>query len=147
MQRDLNYFAECYKNCDWVEKIKQLFCLAIQQKGNPNTHAQIYKDKLLQLLENPPDSKYPLLKPFIKRLKKYQNAIFTFLDYDFVPPDNNASERAIRNVKVKTKVSGQFKSIENANIFAILRSVIDTCIKNNQPILPALNIIANFSPE
>ena len=62
-------------------------------------------------------------------------------------PDNNGSERALRNVKVKTKVLEQFKTIDNANIFAVLRSVIDTCIKNNQPVLPALAIIANFSPE
>ena len=147
LQRDLNYFAECYKNCDWIANIKQLFYQAIEQKQKPETNAQTYKDKLIQLLETPPESKYSLLKRFRKRLQKYKDAIFTFLDYDFIPPDNNGSERALRNVKVKTKVSGQFKSIENANIFAILRSVIDTCIKNNQPVLPTIAIIANFRPE
>ncbi|MDR2815706.1 MAG: transposase, partial [Proteiniphilum sp.] len=40
----------------------------------------------------------------IKRLIKHRNSIFTFLYSPHVPPDNNASERAIRNVKVKTKV-------------------------------------------
>ncbi|TAG52554.1 MAG: hypothetical protein EAZ27_12095 [Cytophagales bacterium] len=69
------------------------------------------------------------LKPFIKRLKKYQDSLFMFLEHDFVPPDNNGSERTIRNAKVKTKVSGQFKSLENAQIFALLRSVVDTPLK------------------
>lgn len=46
-----------------------------------------------------------------------------------MPPDNNASERAIRNAKVKTKVSGFFASLEGAQYYAILRSVIDSCIK------------------
>jgi len=44
------------------------------------------------------------LKAFRKRMVKRQNNIFPFLYYENVPPDNNASERAIRNVKVKQKV-------------------------------------------
>ncbi|MDR2409384.1 MAG: transposase [Bacteroidales bacterium] len=43
-----------------------------------------------------------------QRLIKNRNSILTFLYYKDVSPDNNASERAIRNVKVKTKVLGQF---------------------------------------
>ena len=46
-----------------------------------------------------------------------------------MPPDNNASERAIRNIKVKQKISGQFKSTNGADIFAILRSITDTVKK------------------
>ncbi len=67
---------------------------------------------------------------FKKRLKKYRDYIFTFLYRQEVPPDNNASERAIRNLKVKLKISGQFKSESGADNFAVLRSVIDTTIKN-----------------
>ena len=39
---------------------------------------------------------------------------------------NNASERAIRNVKVKQKVSSQFKSLDGAKSYETLRSIIDT---------------------
>jgi len=38
-----------------------------------------------------------------------------------VLPDNNASERAMRNVKIKQKLSGQFRSPDGAAGFAILR--------------------------
>ncbi len=55
--------------------------------------------------------------------------IFTFLLDATIPPDNNASERAIRNVKVKQKVSGQFKSLSGAQNYATLRSIIDTSRK------------------
>tara|TARA_R110001583_G_scaffold48651_2_gene152382 strand:+ start:2177 stop:2371 length:195 start_codon:yes stop_codon:yes gene_type:complete len=63
-----------------------------------------------------------------------------------VPPDNNASERAIRNVKVKQKVSGQFKTEDGAQVYAIIRSVTDTCIKNGQNILDAFKTIAKLQP-
>ena len=54
------------------------------------------------------------------------------------------SERAIRNVKVKQKISGQFKSGEDC--FSILRSIIDICLKRNVDILFALNSIARLNP-
>ncbi|MFM6254983.1 MAG: transposase, partial [Dolichospermum sp.] len=64
------------------------------------------------------------------------------LKYPNVPPDNNGSERAIRNIKVKQKISGQFKSFEGAMNFAILRSITDTAIKNRQCVMKALFVIA-----
>ena len=83
----------------------------------------------------------------IKRLNKNHDAILTFLYHPKVPPDNNASERAFRNAKIKMKVSNQFKIQEGANRFAILRSVIDTTIKNSQNVLGALNILHNLAAE
>ena len=65
----------------------------------------------------------------------------------YVPPDNNASGRAIRNIKVKQKVSGQFKSTNGAFGFAVLRSVTDTVIKNNISVLNSLKIIANLQTD
>ena len=59
-----------------------------------------------------------------------------------IAPDNNASERAIRNIKVKAKVSGQFRSVEGAERFARIRSVIDTTIKNGQDVFNALECLA-----
>ncbi|MCF8390960.1 MAG: transposase, partial [Bacteroidales bacterium] len=82
-----------------------------------------------------------------KRMNKYKDYIFSFLYHPEVPPDNNASERAIRNIKVKQKVSGQFKTHCGAEIYAIIRSIIDTCIKNNQNILSAFHTIAKLVPE
>ncbi len=55
--------------------------------------------------------------------------MFNFLFYPYVPSDNNGSERAIRNVKVKQKVSGHFRSERGAEMYAILQSVFDTFIK------------------
>jgi hypothetical protein len=54
--------------------------------------------------------------------------------------DNNGSERAIRNVKVKQKVSGDFRSVRGAEVFAIIRSAIDTWIKRGAKIFECLNL-------
>jgi transposase len=61
-----------------------------------------------------------------------------------IPPDNNGSERAIRNVKVKQKVSGQFKTGQDA--FCVIRSVIDTLRKREVEILPTLAQIVRLQP-
>lgn|SRR5690554_3849437 len=71
-------------------------------------------------------------------MKKYNNYLFNFLKYPDVPPDNNCSERAIRNIKLKQKISGQFKSFGGEMSFAKLRSITDTAIKNCQNFLDAL---------
>jgi len=56
-----------------------------------------------------------------------------------------SSEKAIRNMKVKTKVSGQFrnKAGKGADRYAKTRSVIDTTIKNGQDVYTALFCLAN----
>ncbi len=77
----------------------------------------------------------------------HQQYILYFLYHPKVPPDNNGAERAIRNIKVKQKISGQFKSAKGADGFAVLRSVIDTTIKSGQNVLNALSLIAKLGTE
>ena len=42
------------------------------------------------------------------------------------------------------KVSRQFKSWKGVDNFMILRSITDTALKNKQPVLNALNLIAKL---
>ena len=44
---------------------------------------------------------------------------------------NNLSERALRGIKSKMKIAGQFQNIINAEYYAIIRSYIETCYRNN----------------
>ena len=76
------------------------------------------------------------------RMVKYSDRLFNFLLNKDIPPDNNGSERAIRNFKVKQKISGFFKSGEGANIYATIRSVIDTAIKKKQNPFKIIRLIA-----
>ena len=64
-----------------------------------------------------------------------------------MPPDNNASERAVRTFKVKQKVSGLFRSFEGAHSFAVIRSLIDTIIKNGQNVIDGVALLATVGAE
>ena len=79
---------------------------------------------------------------FFTQMRRLQEGLFPFLLDERIPFHNNASERAIRNVKVKMKVSGQFKALQQQ--FAVLRSVIDTARKNAQPVWKAIQAIVNL---
>ncbi len=152
--RDMNYLSERY-NHKWSKVCKRLFQNALDLKKQMNKvdyyvhnpKRTIIEKRIDRLLNYnlPPNDKE--LISFQKRLKKYRDYLFTFLYNPNVPPDNNASERAIRNIKVKQKVSGQFKSTNGASGFAVLRSVTDTILKNNQNVLDSLNVIANLHTD
>jgi len=59
----------------------------------------------------------------------------------------NASERAIWNVKVKQKISGQFKVEQAAQNFALIRSVIDITVKTRLNALEALTLIPKLQTD
>lgn len=152
--RDLNYLTERY-NHKWSRICKTLFKSALSLKnemletdylGHQPQRVSIEK-RLDRLLKYTLPLDYKELVSFRKRLIKYRNYLLTFLYHPKVPPDNNSSERAIRNIKVKQKVSGQFKSTNGAFIFSVLRSVTDTTLKNNQNIIESLNTIANLQTD
>jgi transposase len=149
--RELNYFTERYK-VTWPERIKKVFIRATEVKKQMSIedYYQPYRprsdveDSLDVLLDEVIDEQHKELVSFKKRMVKYRDYLFNFLHYPKVPPDNNGSERAIRNVKVKLKISGQFKSMAGAKQFAVLRSITDTAIKNGKNVLNALGVIARL---
>jgi transposase len=88
--------------------------------------------------------KHPNTLTFQLSMLKHRNHLTPCLYNLDIPPDNNGSERAIRNIKVKQKVSGQFKSGQNA--FCVIRSVIDTLRKRGVEVLPCLTQILKIQP-
>jgi transposase len=151
--RELTNFTDALKS-KWAFALKGVFedALALKKRMTdsdykhppPEIHQIELDTDLLLSLEQ--DGLHKKLKAFIKRLKKHRDSLFTFLYDKDVPPDNNGSERAIRNIKVKTKISGQFRSDKGADRYATIRSVVDTAIKNNQNLWLAFNAIANYCP-
>ena len=89
--------------------------------------------------------------PFSRKQSKSRNLLERFIDYkdeitlfahDFnVPFDNNQAERDIRNVKVKQKVSGTFRSQEGLKNYADTYSVIGTATKQGLSVFKTLKNI------
>jgi transposase len=65
-------------------------------------------------------------KRLLKRLRRYRNALFTFLDHPGVPSDNNHAEREIRPAVIIRKNSLCNRSDNGATVQAILMSVYRT---------------------
>ena len=107
---------------------------------NPPAQVADINNRLDELLAVDYSTFHSKERALVKRLIKHRDSILTFLEYEIVPPHNNASESAIRNVKVKTKVSGQFRNDKGkgADQYAKIRSVIDTSIKNGQDVYTVL---------
>lgn len=149
--RELTSFSVAF-NCPWANQMKHLLVEAIELKKElqptdyltTNEKVTLIANRLDELLSDTNYYNHQKIKAFVKRLQKNKTSILTFLYHQKVPPDNNASERAIRNAKVKMKVSNQFKTLTGANRFAIIRSVIDTTIKNSQNVLQTLTLLPNF---
>jgi len=131
--RDLNYAIDC-DNTKLSKELKLLISEAMKDHKEALIPSQRVRlkyeyDKMLQYLLTMPTIDKSETQKQVKSFEKSKDKIFTFLLDENIPPDNNASERAIRNVKVKQKVSGQFKSLEGAQNYAALRSIIDTSRK------------------
>lgn len=151
--RQLNYLNEKYNNPKWAAGLKKLLYDALEL-GKIRNFENIEvrrKSEIIQrlqyLLDKPPKKELKELFTFYKRILRERQNLFTFLFIEDVPSDNNASERAIRNVKVKQKISGQFKTVNAAQNFAIIRSIIDTTIKNGMNVLEALANIAKLQTQ
>ena len=69
-------------------------------------------------------------RALIFRLEKYSQNYFEWVKDFSIPTTNNLSERSLRFVKTKDKVSGQFQSIEYASYFAAIRTYLETCARN-----------------
>lgn len=147
--RELNAMEEAYPKQVWPRKMRALLLRALEFRGSPTNPKKIkvIHEKFDALTKMDQSNAPRKIKAFWKRMNKRKDNMFVFLEFPMVPSDNNASERAIRNIKVKQKVSGQFKTPEGAHRYAIIRSIIDTMIKQGQNVHQGLADIASLSPQ
>ena len=144
--RYLEEIIQNVKNIEWPKEMKNLLFKTNEKrkklisigttKFNKETIEDIEKeyDNILQkaMKEN-----QTILSSFYKekanklyrRLKKYKKNHLYFI-YDFkIWFDNNISERDLRIIKNKTKISGGFRSKNGADAFVNALSIIKTSIK------------------
>ena len=149
LQRELNYIEQLNQS-QWAIQLKEMLWRAMEFKKQINcnnyfsnlTEKKKLEQDLHQLLLQPLPDSDKKAKTLQKKLLKSYSYILAFFNYPKVPPDNDGSERAIRNIKVQQKISGQFKSDKGADGFAVIRSIIHTTLKSGQNVLNALRLIA-----
>ena len=132
--RELQYLSELDKEQQWSKKVESLLQEAVHER-NENPQAVIDKEPWLLKLDTLLMENLEHMKEQFGQLKKglikCRDYIFTFLENPAIPPDNNASERGIRKVKIKMKNSGTFRSDQGADAFLDLLSIVETTKKHN----------------
>lgn len=134
--RDLEH-VEKYKSpsADWAEfakKLRRLIGDGIRLwRKQSELSAEVYASRrqcisrrLAELLDHP--WRDAQARRLLKRLRRHQNDLFTFLDQPDVPFDNNLAERAIRPAVIIRKNSYGNRSEQGADAQAVLMSIFRT---------------------
>ena len=118
-----------------------------KKEGLPEESKESRKNRLHMRLENFIKEKFKD-KDCIriqKRLKKYQNALLTFLDYEDVTADNNKGEREIRPAVIMRKNICHNKSNNGAQVQAILMTIYRTLkIRGYNPIEVIVQALTHY---
>lgn len=144
----LRYLKGCIENTKhkWAKDLRSLLCcLNVSKKKLESEGCSNFEQSQLEriskrydeILENGFNENRTLKSKYYKgeekkllnRLKKYKENHLLFV-YDFgIPFDNNLSERDLRHVKSKLKISGCFRSENGMQNYLNIRSIIGTCRK------------------
>jgi transposase len=129
-----------------LNKLTELYCISQKQKEEKSAEitikSKLLKADYLELLNKalqhyasqPHDlniksrAKKPAHNLYL-RMMKHQEAFLRFVEDPNIPFTNNQAERDLRMVKTKQKVSGGFRSIGGAKIFANIYSFLSTARK------------------
>jgi hypothetical protein len=77
------------------------------------------------------------VRAYQKRFQRYRHSLFTFLEYDGVPWNNNMGERALRHLTVQRKISGSFYE-SLAPAYLLLLGMAQTCRFQDKSVLEFL---------
>ena len=131
--RNAEYLNELDTGQNWSHRFIHLIEHSINLRREDNITSRkikMLKTKMKNLLGESLthlDEEFDKFKRGILKVKDY---LFTFLTNPDVPYDNNSSERGIRKIKIKKKVSGCFRTNSGADDFAKLHSITETAMKN-----------------
>lgn len=159
--RDLQFIIDQYQQ-DWAAELKGfLLELKAEVEAAPPdwmslpperlAHYERRYDAILQdaWAANPPPEPPPVTRRgrqkqspsrnLLDRFTRHKLQTLAFM-YDFrVPFDNNQAERDIRMVKLKTKISGTFRTRLGADAFCVLRSYLSTVRKHGSNIIQSIH--------
>ena len=93
----------------------------------------------------------PTPRRLVNRLQRRRDEVLRFISDLRVPFDNNGSERDLRMVKLKQKISGCFRTADGTRDFCRVRSYLSTARKQGHALLCSLERVLsgkslNFQP-
>ena len=155
--RELNGIKDLYPKHSWPElfscflvSLNRAKNFVIDKGGTCFDDARIERillryDSILDIADNECPSKVngnthamKIERALIKRLRKHKDEVCHFVRNFEVPFDNNQAERDVRYIKVKMKVSGQFRDLEHTQKFLDIISYTGTARKNGVSAFTAL---------
>lgn len=139
--RNLEYLNDIDKEQTWAKEVQTLLREAIHlrnEKPSDIIHKESWLTRLDDLLKRNLDNLRKEFNELKRGIIKCRDYIFNFLENPAIPSDNNGSERGIRKLKVKQKISDCFRSDTGADAFHALHSIADTAWKNGQSPLDAI---------
>ena len=145
--RELKYIQEIAPENNWSRKLESLLEETIhleKELGHDFSERRLMKldaeTALEKLLESPAHGE--VAERLKKSLIKHRDKLWHYIENPEVPATNNASERALRNVKVNQKVSTSMRTLSGAEIFCKLRSIADTYKKQGTSFFKVLSQFA-----
>ena len=168
--RELNGVIENHPDQTWAPKFKKLL---LDMKKSRDEAVREHKDELNSHQLSQYDAEYDdIIKTayeenpvpettgkkrgrkkkskvlnLICRLDNYKESVCLFAKNFSVPFDNNQAERDLRMVKVKTKVSGCFRSEEGAQEYLAIMSYIGCANKHHINSFTAIREALNGNPD
>jgi transposase len=121
----------------WVAGVRVIYALAtaerpVEEAGEtPQAvrkrarRADRYEQQLLLLCPETIAADRPEAT-LVKRIRRYQQELFTFVRTPAVPPTNNAAERSLRSLVIARKISGGTRSAEGSSTRMVLASLAAT---------------------
>jgi transposase len=141
--RDLQYAIDADGSA-WAWRMQQLFRRSIRlgkQRGDlPAKRFELAVQQVDASLDDllKQRARGPEAQRLRERYHLHRQSLLVFLHVPGVPPDNNASERALRNSVIHRKVIGGFRSQWGADAHAIVASVVDTARKRGDDVFDTL---------
>jgi transposase len=122
---------------------------AAADPGTLNTQVQLYRSAAQIGLTQTAARTGKLMRKhhaLARRLRDRQDDYLRFTTDQRIPPDNNGSERDIRMIKLRQKVSGCLRTLTGARQFCAIRSYLSTAAKHGQNFFDTLVMLAEGQP-